>query len=185
GREPQRKRSREMLDQESHEPLQRAVDRPVDHDRPVRPVILARVLEPEALGLLEIELDGGALPLATDGVVELDVALWSVERPAALIDTVGGAAVFERLLERALRMVPGRVGAELLGGPRREIEPIREPERLPQHQLDDVEQLEDLLLDLILAPEEMRVVHREATHAQHAVQRPRALVAVQDRKSVG
>ena len=178
GREPQRKRPREVLDQESDEPLQCAVDRPVDHDRPVRPVILARVLELEALGLLEVQLDRRALPFATDGVVELDVDLRSVERAAALIDAVRGAAMFQRLLERALRLVPRRVAAQFLLGASGQVEPIREPERLPQHQLHDVEQLEDLLLDLVLAQEQVGVVHREPAHAQHAVQRPRALVAI-------
>jgi len=80
----------------------------------VRPVVLARVLESKALGLLEIQLDRGALPLATDGIVELDVDFRSVERPSALVDAVRGAAVLERLLERALRQVPGRVGAQFL-----------------------------------------------------------------------
>src|SRR2546425_13219316 len=145
GGEPEWERPGELLDQEPDEPLQRPVDRPVDHDRAVRAVILAGVLELEALGLLEIELDRRALPLSADDVVELDVDLRSVERPAALIDAVRGTAVLERLLERALRQVPRLVGAEFLGGPRREIEPVGEPERLPQHQLHDVEQLENLL----------------------------------------
>src|SRR3989449_7418402 len=67
GGEPERERPREVLDQEADEPLQRAEDRAVDHDRSMRPVVLTRVLESEALGLLEIELDRGALPLAADG----------------------------------------------------------------------------------------------------------------------
>src|SRR5207247_6699336 len=92
-----RERPREVLDQEADEPLQRAEDRAVDHDRSMRPVVLTRVLESEALGLLEIELDRGALPLAADGVVELDVDFRSVERPPALVDAVCGATVLERL----------------------------------------------------------------------------------------
>jgi len=46
------------------------------------------------------------------------------------------------------------------------------PERLSHHKLDDVEEIEDLLLDLILAQEDVRVVHRQPAHPQHAVQRP-------------
>src|SRR5438034_4117259 len=108
----------------------------------MRPVVLARVLESEALGLLEIELDRRPLPLAPDGVVELDVDLRSVERASALVDAVGGAAVLERLLERAFRLVPRRVGAQLLVGPRGEVEPIGKAEGLPEHQLHEIEQLE-------------------------------------------
>src|SRR3989475_6428517 len=148
GGEPERERPCEVLDQEADEPLQRAEDRAVDHDRSMRPVVLTRVLESEAVGLLEIELDRGALPLAADGVVELDVDFRSVERPPALVDAVRGAAVLERLLERALRLVPGRVGAQLLLGARRQVEAVGEPEGLREDQLHDIEQLENLLLDL-------------------------------------
>src|SRR5207245_5148136 len=140
-----------MVGRKAPEARQRAEDRAVDHYGSMRPVVLARVLESEALGLLEIQLDRRPLPLAPDGVVELDVDLGSVERPPALVDAVGGAAVLERLLERALRLIPGRVAAQLLVGPRGEVEPIGEAEGLPEHQFDDIEQLEDLLLDLVLA----------------------------------
>src|SRR5436853_1969933 len=37
-----RSRPREVLDQEADEPLQRAEDRAVDHDRSMRPVVLTR-----------------------------------------------------------------------------------------------------------------------------------------------
>src|SRR5207245_1852144 len=92
GREPQRERAREVLDEEAAEPLQRAVDRAVDHHGPVRPVVRARVLELKPLRQLVVELDGGALPLAPDRVVELDVDLRAVEGPAALVDAIPDAA---------------------------------------------------------------------------------------------
>jgi len=80
-----------VLDQEADEPIQRAEDR-----AGIMTVDAAgcphRVLESEALGLLEIELDRGALPLAADGVVKLNVDFRSVERPSALVDAVRGAA---------------------------------------------------------------------------------------------
>src|SRR5438128_11755506 len=114
----------------------------------MRPVVLTRVLESEALGLLEIQLNRGALPLAADGVVELDVDFRSVERPRALVDAVRGAAVLERLLERALRLVPARVGAQLLLGARRQVGPVGEPAGLCGAQLRDIEQLAPFRLDL-------------------------------------
>ena len=178
GRQPERERPGEVLDEEPDEPLQRPEDRTVDHHRPVRPVVGPGVLEPEPLRLLVVELDRGALPLPADGVVELDVDLGAVERPAALVEAVGDAAALERALERPLRHVPRRVVAQLLLGPRRQVEAVLQAERLPHHELHDVEQAEDLFLDLILAQEDVRVVHREPAHPQHAVQRPRALVAI-------
>src|SRR5437867_10349487 len=128
----------------------------------MRPVVLTRVLESKALRLLEIQLNRGALPLATDRVIELDVDLRSVERPPTLVDAVRGAAVLERLLERPLRLIPGRVRAQLLVGARRQVEPVGEPEGLPEDQFHDIEQLENLLLDLVLAQEDVGVVHRAA-----------------------
>src|SRR3989442_4938627 len=96
----------------------------------MRAVVGACVLEPEALGELEVELDRRALPLAPDGVVELDVDLRTVKRAAAVVDAVGGPAPPQRVFERALGLVPRRVGTELLGRPRGEVEPIPQPERL-------------------------------------------------------
>src|SRR5207247_11245448 len=148
------------LEEESAEALEGRLDRPVLLQRAVGPVGLPRVLEPEALGLLEVELDRRALPLPPDGIVELDVDLRSIERAASLVDAVRGAAVLERLLERALRLIPRRVGAELLVGPGGQIEPVAEPEGLAEHQLHDVQQLADRALARVGPPEGGRAVHR-------------------------
>src|SRR5256886_17276780 len=84
------------------------------------------------------------LPFAADRIVELYVDLRAVERATALVEPVGQAAPLERLLERALRLIPRRIGAELLGRSRRQIETVAETERLNEHQLHDVEQPVDL-----------------------------------------
>src|SRR5205814_9011254 len=135
GREPKRERAREMLDQKSADPLQGTVDGAVDHHGAVRLVVFPRVLEPKPLRPLEVELDRRPLPLAADRIVELHVDLRAVERAAALVEPVGQATPLERLLERTLRLVPRRIGAELLRRTRRQIETVAEPERFAEHQL--------------------------------------------------
>src|SRR5438477_8627472 len=167
-----------MLDEKAREPLDRPEDRAMHHQGAVRLVVRARVLEVEALRQRVIELDGRALPLAADRVVELDVDLRPVERAAANVHPIGQATPLERVFQCLFGNVPHGVRAELLVGASGQIEPILQSESLTHYQLDDVEQVEDLLLDLVLAQEDVRIVHREPTHAQHAMQRPRALVAI-------
>ena len=80
GREPDREGARVVLDQDAEEALHRAVQRAVHHHRLVRLAVLADVLEPEAARQGEIELHGGKLPQAADGVDQLHVDLRPVER---------------------------------------------------------------------------------------------------------
>src|SRR5690606_20620096 len=95
GREPDGERAAVVLDQPADEALHRAEQRAVDHDRPVRPVVRADVLELEALGQVEVELERGALPLSAERVDEHDVDLRAVERAAAFVDLVVHAAALE------------------------------------------------------------------------------------------
>ena len=74
--EPERERAREVLDQDADEPLERAVDRAVDGDRPLRLAVLVDVGQVEPLGQHhQVDLDGRHLPLAPECVVDVDVDL--------------------------------------------------------------------------------------------------------------
>ena len=81
-----------VLDEDAEEPLERAEQGPVDHVGPVRLAVLADVGHVEALGHVEVELDGRALPEAADGVLDLDVDLGAVEDRLALHPLVGAGA---------------------------------------------------------------------------------------------
>src|SRR2546421_3765360 len=167
-----------MLDQETREPLDRAEDRAMHHQGAMRFVIRARVLEVEALRQRVVELDSRALPLAADRVVELDVDLRPVERAAADVHAIRQVAPVEPAFQRLCGDVPHGVRAQLLVGASGQIEPILQSESLAHYQLDDVEQVEDLFLDLVLAQKDVRIVHRQPAHAQHAMQCTRPLVAI-------
>ena len=70
---------------------------------------VALVLEVEALGQVEVALDGRALPLAADGVGDLDVDLRPVEGAAALVHLVVPPLALECSLERLGRRLPDLV----------------------------------------------------------------------------
>ena len=73
-----------VLRQNGKHALHRPQDGSVNHDRPVM-ACLSLVLEVETNGQLEIELDGGTLELAHEGVVDGDVNLGAVEGAIARV----------------------------------------------------------------------------------------------------
>ena len=89
-----------MLSDDSNEALERSQDRAVDDDRArgglVRVSCLLRraVLEVEALGELEVELDGCTLEGALEGVADCDVDLGAVEGAVARVELPLGGVEF-------------------------------------------------------------------------------------------
>ena len=90
----------------------------------------------------------------------------------------------ERPSQRALGVVPLLVGAELVVRPRRQLR-VRQLAHTEQvvEEVDVVEHRVDLLLDLILRAEDVRVVLAELARARQALQRAGRLVAVEDAAS--
>src|SRR5881396_1828670 len=74
-REPCREGARVVLHEHADEPLERAEDRAVDHDGALRLPVGVDVLELEAIGLGEVELEGRKLPAATERVLDVHVDL--------------------------------------------------------------------------------------------------------------
>ena len=109
----------------------------------------------------------------------MHVDLRPVERAVAGVELVVEARGRRaRLSSARLGVIPQRVVADPLLGARRELEPHLEAE----HPVDLEAELQaagDLVVDLLLGAEDVRVVLCELAHAQEAVQRARGLVAVQ------
>ena len=101
GREPGREAAAVVLDQDPGEALHRAEQRAVDHHRPVLGVVVALVGELEALGHLEVELAGAALPGAAERVGDVEVDLRPVEGPLPRAHVVLAALALERLAQAA------------------------------------------------------------------------------------
>ena len=67
---------------------------------------LATYSRSKRTGQLEVELDGAALPFATEGVLDLDVDLGPVEGTPALVQLVRVPEVLHHTAERGLGAVP-------------------------------------------------------------------------------
>ncbi len=148
----------------------------MDHHGRVVDAVGAAVLQIEALGQDEIDLNGPELPFAADRVLHVDVELRPVERAAALVELVGDVARFERGADRGLGDLVGRP-ADVRFARREKILEIGEAERGDQPDRL-VGGLLELGLQLLGRAEEVRVVLREAAHAGEAVQRAAPLEAI-------
>ena len=86
------------------------------HQRLVAAAVFANVFEAETARQIEIELHGGELPGAADGVDELDINLGAVEDGFAGNVFVGDALAVESFGERALGVFPLLDGAGVIFG---------------------------------------------------------------------
>ncbi len=171
-----------MLDEALHRPEWRAVE----DDRAVLLPVGAGVLELETLRHHVVDLHGAELPLAAERVADDEVDLRPVERRLAFADEVLEAHLVGHVLDLALRALPERRVAAVLGvvvvaegEARRDLHAERAEDEL--RQLDDAA---DLGLELVVGAVEVRVVLREAAHAGEAAELARLLEAV-DRAELG
>src|SRR5215831_13144879 len=99
---------------------------------------------------IEIDLDGAALPIASDRVAQDVFKLGAIERAFALVEGPRPAGGLERLHQSRFRLVPDRVVANALVRPIGELDVhIREAKVLVDRQ-DEIVDLERLLGDLAL-----------------------------------
>ena len=151
----------------------------MDDDGARRLVVLRDVAQVEADGELEVKLHGGALETTLEGVEDGDIDLRAVEGAVAGVELPLLARLVQRLGQRSLRLVPDLDLAEVTLGASRELHFVRQAE----HAVDLVEKLEELgelVLHLIRAAEDVRVVLLETANAGKAVQSAAELVAVED-----
>src|SRR5579875_251223 len=182
GRKPQRECSGVVLDEHAEEALDRAEEGAVDHYRLMALAVFANVLELEARREIEVELNGGELPETAEHIDQLDVDLGAVEGGFAGEGLKRKAAVGEHLLQCpfGVRPVLGRAEevAALLRIARGELDAILLEAEGPEHRLGEVKAGDDLAFDLFGRAEDMRVVLREAAHAQQAVHGARTLITI-------
>mmetsp|Transcript_26265 Transcript_26265/g.66878 ORF Transcript_26265/g.66878 Transcript_26265/m.66878 type:complete len:389 (+) Transcript_26265:617-1783(+) len=175
--EPEGPLARVVLGEDRKHALHAAQHRAVHNHRALRLGLLGDVLEVEADGQLEVKLHGGALELALERVVHRDVDLGAVERAVGLVDGPGPAGGVERVGERGLRLVPLLQLAQVRLGARGQRHGVVEPKHAV-HLAQELEEALHLGHDLVGAAEDVRVVLREAAHAEQAVHGARPLVPV-------
>mmetsp|Transcript_19999 Transcript_19999/g.47643 ORF Transcript_19999/g.47643 Transcript_19999/m.47643 type:complete len:307 (+) Transcript_19999:625-1545(+) len=179
-----------MLDEDRAEPLDGTEDRAMDDDGTLLFLLglaavvflvgacRGHVLEAKPDGQLEVELDGGALMLATQRIEHVDVDLGSVEGAVLGVQLPLLAVAVERGLELSLGLVPHGNLADVLLRPGGEEHFVLEAE-LAVDKVDELEHVLDLLLDVVRLAEDVRVVLLEAAHAGESAEGAAELVAVQ------
>src|SRR5256884_4586243 len=178
GCQPRREHARVVLGEHPDEPLEGAEDRAVDHNGALRLSVGVDVLEREAVGLREVDLDGRELPAAPERVQNVDVYFGPVERSVARVEVIREPIRLQRVVQGPLGRLPLLVRPHRFRRPRRELEEGVEREGLVPV-ANQFEKLPDLVLELIGAAVDVRIVLRELPHAEETRQRARALVPVQ------
>ncbi len=124
-----------------------------------------------------------ALPVAAQGVLDLDVDLGAVEDRLALHPLVGQAAGLQGFDQRGLGLAPAVVGAAVLGRVLGVADAeldlvVGEAEVGQDADSEKSQDPQDLGLDLVGRAEDVGVVLGEAADPEQAVQRAAPLVAV-------
>ena len=177
-RQPHRESPGVVLYQDAHEPLHRPEQRPVDHVRPVLLPVVPDVSQAEPLWQVEVELDGRDLPLASDGVSDVDVDLGAVECAAALVDLVVDPPVDEGRPQRLRGELPLLGFPDGLVGPGRQHDVVFCEAEAAEKEESQVEYAVYLVHNLVRPAEDVGVVLRHAANAQQALDDAAALVAV-------
>src|SRR6266566_4412237 len=163
GSEPKRKRAGVMLDQDAEEALDGTEQGAVDHQRLMLGAVFGDVLQAEARRQIEIELHGGELPGAADGVNALD----------GVGEGGGGAAPVFGLAGVVFRMRGVPVG---------ELDFEFAEAKIFHDGVGEVDAGFDFRLDLRGHAENVGVVLRETADAEQAVKHPAAFVAIDGAK---
>ncbi len=150
----------------------------MDHHRLVGLAVLGDVLEAEAGGVVEVHLDGRALPGAVERVLDLDVDLGAVEDALARVHLERKGAALQRLAEGARRHLPLLVRPARLLGLGGEVDVVALEAEGAQDVGHEIQHPQDLVLELVGAAEDVGVVLGEAPHPHETVQDARALEAV-------
>ena len=168
-----------MLGEHAEEPLDGAEQRAVDHDGSVLGAVRAGVLEVEALGEVEVELDGRHLPGAAQRVLDLDGDLGPVERSTPGIGHEVESGLSRNLCEGVGRDLPGLVVADgLLGIPRRQLQ-VEVVETVIAEQIEhEGQQRAQFVAHLLTSAVDVCVVLSEPSGAGQSVDHTRLLVAV-------
>mmetsp|Transcript_5067 Transcript_5067/g.9371 ORF Transcript_5067/g.9371 Transcript_5067/m.9371 type:complete len:558 (-) Transcript_5067:471-2144(-) len=170
-----------VFGQNGQHPLHTSEDGAVNDDGAFLSTRLGDVGEVESDGQLEIELHGGALELAAQGVVDSDVDFGPVEGAIPGIERPGPSGALEGVFQGRFGPVPELEFAQIAFGAGGQGHGVFETEDVV-HLAEQLEEAGDLLHDLVGAAEDVGVVLLEATDASESLESAAELVAVEDAK---
>ena len=126
-RKPSRESPAVILGEDADEALNRAKDDPVEHNRLDLLPVLVDVIAAEAMGEVDVKLDGPALPGSVHRVLQLEVELRPVEGPVAGVNLVFVARMLAGSSQNRLAFVPEFLFPDVILGPGRQDDPIAKP----------------------------------------------------------
>jgi hypothetical protein len=157
-------------------------------------------------GFRFVQVSGGHLMLALEGVEQQDVDLWTVESAVTRVELPRPSGRVQRARQLGFSFVPRRNLSQVILGPRRKEKFVLKTENVvskPQalfhattqrrscpsararehaHVVDEVQTAHNLRLKLVAAAEDVGIILHEAAHAREASEGAAELVAVQDAK---
>ncbi|CAM5197645.1 hypothetical protein CDEN61S_00385 [Castellaniella denitrificans] len=177
-RQPGGQRPGVVFDQHADEAFQGSQDGPVQHHGRAALVLGVDVFGPQARGHGKVHLDGAALPMAADGVLQGVFDLRTVEGALSFRDFVVAVGQVQAVLQGLLGLVPDLVGADALFGAGGDLVQDLGEAEVGVDLLQQAREGGALFLELVFRAEDVPIVLGEAAHAHHAVQRTGGLVAV-------
>ena len=168
-----------MLDQDSDETLDGTEYHTVDHDRSVFLSVGSRILQVEPEGQLEVKLDRTALPGPSDGILQMEVDLRSVERSVTFIYHIRKSDVFQSAAQSICSHLPFCIASHAVLRTCGQFYMIFESEQAV-NLIDQLYNTLDLILDLLRSHEDMSIVLCEAAHSHQSVELAGFLMAVYD-----
>src|SRR5271169_3740813 len=171
-----------MLDQDAEEAFDGTEERAVDHERLVLGAVFGDVFETEARGKIEIELDGGELPGAADGVDQLDVDFGAVERGFAGDGFIRNVKLLHGFCKSGSGTLPvfGLAGVILRVGsvPVGELDFVVVKAKILHYGKREINAGFYFAFDLRGCAENVRIILRKAADAEQAMEYAAALIAV-------
>src|SRR5690606_27265870 len=177
-RQPGRECAFVVLDQNTDEALERTQNGSVQHDRMLTIIVFADILGTKTDRQVEIQLQGTALPDATQAVLERKLDLRTVESALARLQIVRQPSGIQRSGQRSLGTIPQLIGTHTLFRTRGKLQLDISETEVGIHRLGQANEISRLGLHLLFGTEDVRIILSKAAHAHNAVQRTGRLVTV-------
>src|SRR3972149_9441878 len=158
-----------MFYQDPKESLQRAHQRPVDHDGLMLYAIFPNIGQRESLREVKVNLDRGTLPRTVQHILDLDVYLWSIEYPFTRVNLIGKPLHLKGLAQGCGGLFPVFHTPHELLRPCGEVDIVSVKPKGLQDIHCKIEDGGDLFLQLVRPAEYMCIILGEAPDPQEAV----------------
>ena len=150
----------------------------MQHHRNVLLVVLADIFGTEAHRQVEVHLDGTALPVTTEAVLQREFELRTIEGTFTRVQNVVEASELRCFGEGGFSLVPNFVGTHALFRAGRELHDDFVESEIVVDFLDEGAEVSHFACNLVFGTEDVSVILHKAAHAHKAVHRTGRFVTV-------